>query len=325
MSEETSADGLRAVAYVRVSMEREDMISPQLQMKAVAEYCDLRGYRIVRVIEDLDLSGRFWTTRQVDQAIEMLEHDEADVVVVWRWSRVSRNRLDWAVALGRVDAAGGRLESASESFDTSTATGKFARGMLAEFAAFESDRIADVWREVRDRRVSLGLAPWGHEQFGYKRSGGGYVVDKKTGPILHELYRRYTDGQSFDTLSKWLARHRVRAANSTRTDTRWGAQTLRLTMDKGFGAGLITVGDESFPGAHEPILSQVEWDAFLARRQTTRQQPRIGPGDSLLAGLVQCSCGRAMGLRQGPPSPVSCVPGTKDIRSGAPGRSTRTG
>jgi site-specific DNA recombinase len=74
MADEALADGSRAVAYVRVSLEREDMISPQLQMKAVSEYCDLRDYRIVRVIEDLDLSGRFWKTRQVDQAIEMLEH-----------------------------------------------------------------------------------------------------------------------------------------------------------------------------------------------------------------------------------------------------------
>lgn len=173
---------VRAVAYVRVSLEREDMISPELQMKAVSEYCALRDYEIVRVIEDLDLSGRFWKTRPVDDAIAMLERGDAEVLVVWRWSRVSRNRLDWAMALDRVEVAGGRLESASEGFDTTTATGRFARGMLAEFAAFESDRLADIWREVRDRRISLGLTPFGHEQFGYVKRNGGYVVDKKTGP-----------------------------------------------------------------------------------------------------------------------------------------------
>jgi DNA invertase Pin-like site-specific DNA recombinase len=179
-AEPSTAPAARAVAYVRVSLEREDMISPELQMKAVSEYCALRNYGIVRVVEDLDLSGRFWKTRQVDEAVAMLERGDAEVLVVWRWSRVSRNRLDWAMALDRVEAAGGRLESASEGFDTTTATGRFARGMLAEFAAFESDRLADIWREVRDRRISLGLPPWGHRQFGYVQRHGAYVIDKKT-------------------------------------------------------------------------------------------------------------------------------------------------
>jgi DNA invertase Pin-like site-specific DNA recombinase len=136
----------RAVAYVRVSMAREDMISPELQMLAVSDYCKRRGYTIVRTLEDLDLSGRFWNRRQVELAVQMIERDEADLLVVWRWSRVSRNRLDWALAVNRVENVGGRLESATEGFDTTTATGRFARGMMAEFAAYESDRMGDIWR-----------------------------------------------------------------------------------------------------------------------------------------------------------------------------------
>jgi site-specific DNA recombinase len=87
---------LRAVAYVRVSLEREGMISPQLQMFAIEDYCKRRGYIIVKVLEDLDLSGRFWKRRQVEEGSAMVETDQADILVVWRWSRVSRNRLDWA-------------------------------------------------------------------------------------------------------------------------------------------------------------------------------------------------------------------------------------
>ena len=45
----------------------------------------------------------------METAITMIERDEADAIVVWRWSRVSRNRLDWALAVDRVEAAGGVL------------------------------------------------------------------------------------------------------------------------------------------------------------------------------------------------------------------------
>src|SRR4051794_20155732 len=58
----------RAVAYVRVGMARDGMISPELRMTAINEYCKRCGYRIVEVLKDLDLSGRFWQRRQVDQA-----------------------------------------------------------------------------------------------------------------------------------------------------------------------------------------------------------------------------------------------------------------
>jgi site-specific DNA recombinase len=182
---------IRVVAYVRVSMAREDTVSPELQIKAVRDYCKRRGYEIVRIVEDLDLSGRFWKTRQVEQAIQMIEREEADLLVVWRWSRVSRNRLDWALAVDRVESVGGRLESATEGFDTTSATGRFARGMMAEFAAFESERMGDIWREVRERRVRLGLTVSGQEQFGYRKINGRYVPDRRRGPLLAEIYRRY--------------------------------------------------------------------------------------------------------------------------------------
>jgi site-specific DNA recombinase len=189
-----TADNTRAVAYVRVSMARDGGISPELQMAAITQHCRRCGYQLATVLEDLDLSGRVWRGRQFEEALWMLEHDEADVIVVWRWSRVSRNRLDWAVAVDRVEAAGGRLDSATEPFDVGTPTGRFARGMLAEFAAYESDRMGDLWREVRERRARLGLPVTGRAQLGYLKVGGAYVPDRRTGPVVRNLYRRFNEG-----------------------------------------------------------------------------------------------------------------------------------
>jgi site-specific DNA recombinase len=137
----------RAVAYVRVDMEHEDGISPDLQIRAIREYCAPRGITITHVIEDLDLSGRFWKTRRIDEAISLIEAGQTDALVVWRWSRVSRDRYDWAFAVARVETAGGQLISATEDFDTTRSVGRLIRGILAEFAAFESDRIGDLWRD----------------------------------------------------------------------------------------------------------------------------------------------------------------------------------
>src|SRR6266702_7772467 len=162
------AGPLWVVAYIRVSQEREEMISTELQMIAITNYCARAGYVIVATLTDLDLTGRFWQRRQVEQAVAMIESDAADVLVVWEWSRLARNRLDWAIAVDRIETAGGRLESATEPADTATSTGRFARGMLAEFAAFEAERIGDGWREAHDRRTRHGLPHNGKPRWGYR-------------------------------------------------------------------------------------------------------------------------------------------------------------
>jgi site-specific DNA recombinase len=257
----------RAVAYVRVSQAREGMISPELQMAAVSEYSARRGYRIVAVLEDLDLSGRFWRERQVDEAVSMLEQGQAEVIVVWRWSRIARNRLDWAVAVNRVESAGGRLESATEQFDVRTSTGRFARGMLAEFAAYESDRMGDVWREVRERRARLGLPVNGHNQFGYLKQGDAFVADRRTGPVIADLYRRYVAGESLRSLARWLNRGRYMAANPRMPRTVWSHGTVAALLDRGFAAGYIVAEGQYLPGAQKALITEAEWLAYRSRRE----------------------------------------------------------
>jgi site-specific DNA recombinase len=285
---------IRAVAYIRVSQAREDMISPELQILAITDYCKRRGYNIVRTIEDLDLSGRFWDHRQVEQAITMLEHHQADILVVWRWSRVARNRLDWALAVNRVETVGGRLESATEGFDTSTATGRFARGMLAEFAAFESDRMGDIWREVRDRRARMGLNPTGLEQFGYRKIGGRFLPDRRTGPVIVKLYQRYIDGESFRSLARWLNRRHYTTARPRKPDAHWEHSTVSNIMDRGFAAGLIITDGTFLPGAHQALITPEEWQAYRARRDATRWHYRSHEDTALLDGMLHCVCGHAM-------------------------------
>ncbi|WP_448620058.1 recombinase family protein [Geodermatophilus sp. URMC 65] len=294
---------IRAVAYVRVSQARDGTISPELQLRAIEEHCRQRGYLVTETLQDLDLSGRFWPHRQMERAITMIEHGQADAIVVWRWSRVSRNRLDWALAVDRVEAAGGALESATEGFDTTTSTGRLARGVLAELAAFESDRVGDVWREIRERRVALGLPGNGQAMFGYRKRNGQYVPDRRTGPILAELYRRAIRGTSFAALARWLNSHRIPTAASSGTHGAWTGHGLARLLDLGFAAGYVTHGGKLVPGAQQPLITAEVWSAYRARRDASRYHPRQSSDDFLVAGLVWCACGNRMAaVHAGAPS-----------------------
>lgn len=287
----------RAVIYLRQSVAKEDSISLELQEYACTTYAKQQGYNIVAVEADPGISGRTWKRPAVQRVMDMVESKRADVIILWKWSRLSRSRLDWAVAADRVESAGGRIESATEAVDVSTSTGRLARGMLTEFAAFESERIGDTWKEAHARRVNAGQPANGKPRFGYQYTRGeGFTPDPVTGPILTEMYRRYNSGESVYSLVAWANAGPSRPVTGygPAGDGLWSTRTLRRVLDNGFAAGLFTSRGEQHQGIHEPLITMEEWATYKARREARRVHRRSERSPYLLSGMLRCSCGSTM-------------------------------
>jgi DNA invertase Pin-like site-specific DNA recombinase len=279
----------RAVIYKRQSSFKEESISLELQERACRDYAVGQGYEVVAVEEDPGISGRTWNRPGVQRVMEMVEAKQADVIVLWKWSRWSRSRLDWAVAADKVETFGGRIESATEQVDVSTSTGRLARGMLTEFAAFESERIGDTWKETHARRIRNGLPHHGLPRFGYTYTKqGGYVPDEASGPVLRELYRRFIAGSTLKELGAYAA------SEGFEPETGWREGTLRRILDRGFGAGYVWSKGEHVQGAHEPVISGAEWVQYRARRDSRGGRPRAETSDYAFSGLLRCHCGGNM-------------------------------
>lgn len=287
----------RVLGLVRVSKERDGMVSPEVQRVAIADYAAARGYEVTGWLEGIDESGSrarsAWWAR-LDQAAAAVEAGEYDVLVVWKFSRTARHRLRWAVALDRVESAGGRMESATEQVDTTTSTGRFTRGMLAELNAFEAERIGEVWKEVHARRVASGRPASGKPKWGYTYDPDQklHLPDPETGPVLADMYRRYVAGESVYQLVRWLNGHGWR----TTSGGMWSDRSLRRVLDSGFAAGLFLVDGAHHQGVHEPLIDSVAWQAYLDARAARRgRPPRTVRSQYLLSGMVRCArCGGPM-------------------------------
>lgn len=287
----------KAVIYLRQSVAKEDSISLELQEYACTTYAKQQGYNIVAVEADPGISGRTWKRPAVQRVMDMVESKRADVIILWKWSRLSRSRLDWAVAADRVESAGGRIESATEAVDVSTSTGRLARGMLTEFAAFESERIGDTWKEAHARRVNSGKPATGKPRFGYQYNRqDGFTPDPVTGPVLAEMYRRYNAGESVYSLVAWANAGPSRPVTGygPAGDGLWSTRTLRRVLDNGFAAGLFTSNGELHQGIHEPLITMEEWATYKARRESRRVHRRTERSPYLLSGMLRCSCGATM-------------------------------
>jgi len=281
--------GNRAVLYLRQSKEREDSESIEIQEHIGREYCKQHGYSVVAVHLDRT-TGQKWDSRPgVVATMDMIERSEADVIVLWKWSRLSRSRLHWAVASDRVDIAGGRIESATEPLDTTTASGRFARGLLTEVAAFQAEQIGEVWRETFDRRIREGLPATGRARFGYTRQDDGtYALNPAEAPDIAELYRRAIDGVGAARLARWA---NERGHRTTRGGL-WLPHGLRGYLDHGFAAGLIYHGGKFHPGKHPAIITAENWEAYRGLRKLAPRRPRGKLG--MVSGLAWCHCGARM-------------------------------
>lgn len=289
--------GEGVIRVSRVGQRGDDLLSPDVQRAAQLDYAAQHGIDIVRWTEVLNESGSqsrspWW--KSLDAVCERVERGETDVVLVYRYSRAARHRLKWAVAIDRIETAGGTLESATEGLDTSTSTGRFARGMLAELNTFEAERIGEQWKETHANRRDRGLPHAGYPRLGYRYAKAtGYQPDPDLAPVVVELYRRYLAGQGYRPLADWLA---SRGVLSPRTSTAWTPRGVAYYLDSGFAAGLFRHGEQRLPGAHPPLIDARTWQSYQRERRRRGDVPaRTLAPTTALAGLVRCAgCRLAM-------------------------------
>jgi putative DNA-invertase from lambdoid prophage Rac len=135
----------RAALYARVSTADQQTLP--LQIAAMREYAERRGWSVVASIEDVGSGAKDRPRRAA--LIKMAGQRKVDVILVWRLDRWGRSLSDLIETLRDITAIGVDFASVTEGLDLSTPTGRAMVGMLSVFAQFE--------REVLVERVRAGL------------------------------------------------------------------------------------------------------------------------------------------------------------------------
>jgi DNA invertase Pin-like site-specific DNA recombinase len=125
--------------YARVSTTDQDLA---LQREA------LEGAGVNTVFEEKASGTKRDGRTELQKVLSVL--GEGDALVVTRLDRLGRSMRDLANIAHEIEQAGAHLKVIEQSVDTSTAAGRAFYGMLAVFAAFETD--------VRRERQLEGIA-----------------------------------------------------------------------------------------------------------------------------------------------------------------------
>ncbi len=280
---------MRLVAYIRVSQVRgregETFISPLEQRDRIAGQVAAGGHSVVEWLEDLDEPGSRYARPGFQRALDMIEAGEADGMVVASLDRFARSTHDAALALRRIEEAGGTLIAVRDSLDTSTPIGRFARTMMLAIAELELERIRENWRAATRRAVERGVHVSGRVPFGYRRGEDGrLVVDEDEATGVRDLFSMRAREVSWHLICEHLDATCPRGGA-------WTHQRLDWMIRNRVYLGEARQGDVRNADAHEAIVTREQWEAAQSRgvRRPWRGVP------ALLSGIARCgSCGYAL-------------------------------
>jgi site-specific DNA recombinase len=143
----------RAVGYARLSKEGDrEHHSIEAQVQAIRTYCQVRQWDLVEVYVDDGVSGAVRPDErpEMKRMIEDVLNDGISYIVVKKLDRLGRKAGELLTLLAALEEKGVALVSIDDNIDTSTASGRLLRGMLAVIAEFERDLIRE--------RTKVGLA-----------------------------------------------------------------------------------------------------------------------------------------------------------------------
>ncbi|HSI98260.1 MAG TPA: recombinase family protein [Gaiellaceae bacterium] len=283
--------GTKVIGYVRVSKVggrgSDSFISPTLQREQIAAVARREGLDVVDVYEELDASGGDAKRPLWNEAIRRVEAREVAGIAVWNLSRFSRSLKDALEALGRIEAAGGRVYSATEQYGDDS-MGSFTRNLLLNIAQMERERAAEGFRAAKLSAVERGIHVAGRVPIGYRRGADRRLeIDPDTAPVVQGAFERKAKGWSHEALARWVQEQGVAGFSST--GVRWMLGN-RAYLGEARGAGKVA------EGAHPALVSRALFARCQGRGVQSQRTGKLA-GRFLLQGVATCAgCGRGLRL-----------------------------
>src|ERR687888_2782342 len=182
------------------------------------------------------------------------------------------------------------LVSVEDNFDGSTPMGRFAIGILTLIAELELERIKESWSNAVHAAVERGVHISATPPAGYRRLDSGRLEPiRRDARLIAEAFRKRATGASWTELADFLSDNSIRVSER---HPAWSVSGARNLLRNRVYLGEARSGEVVNPTAHEPIVTQAEFNAAQTTSTLTRAHDGSVASKALLGGLVRCGgCG----------------------------------
>ncbi len=184
MNDPATVKNKRVAIYLRVSTDeqaKEGHYGLKVQEDRLRQFCASQGYELSEehVYRDEGYSGTLKVEMRpgLSALYEAAREKQFDTLIVYKLDRLFRNQTKLLVSLEQLIDYGVGFQSATQSFDTDTSTGRLMMQILGSFAEHERELIrermtAGKLRAAKEGKWVTGVPPY------------GYRVDEKTQTLI---------------------------------------------------------------------------------------------------------------------------------------------
>jgi DNA invertase Pin-like site-specific DNA recombinase len=340
----------RVLGVVRLSRESDESTSVVRQKASIQRWADGNGHVIVGWVEDVDVSGGIepwkrpefgkWLPSTIGKDVSDIEHRlawaesraaEFDIICAWKLDRLSRRVIHVNVLAEWCDRTGKQIATAEGDIDLSSPMGRILFQLIASFAEGELEAIkarakSSYVHLMKEGRWRGGKVPYGYRPEKAETGDGWKLVPDEyglnTAGTLREIVRRIIDGESANSLCRWLNEdttktpasvdaQRIRSGKEPK-GSRWTSSNLTKLLRSPALLGQVEMTEEvTHPDGRterrtrlvrggdglplqraEPLISKENWElASKKLEENTNKRTGSRTGGSPLLRVAFCTCG----------------------------------
>ncbi len=260
------------LAYIRVSTEDQVEFSPEAQATRCRQHSAQHDLGAVTVTRDEGLSGKNLDRPGIQELIELVEAGRVAHIIVWRLDRLSRDQGDLNRLVRTFQRHCVTLHSINEGqVDLDTAAGRMQVGVHGVFAQFYREHIVENVKMGQEEAVRKGKwlnrPPTGYSMI------NGYLIPNDHAPLVRRIFELRAEGHSFATIESMVGMK---------------YSTVRQIAQNRVYLGLTRLRDQWFPGLHDALVTEEQFDAAHRGHVPGRRR-----GRHVLSGRVRCGlCAR---------------------------------
>jgi site-specific DNA recombinase len=233
---------MNCAIYIRVSTDEQanEGFSIEAQKRRLLAYAESQDWTVTDVFVDDGYSAKDTNRPELQRLLSMV--DQFNILLVYKLDRLTRSAADCDRLLKLLDQNSVSFQSASESFETRTATGRLFIRIIADLAQWERENIAERVRFAMEQMVHEGKRPGAKLPYGYNKDG---TIIEEEAVIIREIRRQFLDGYGYKTIALNLNR-----SGRYRRGKEWRQSTIGYTLENPYYAGIIRFGSKNNQGKY---------------------------------------------------------------------------
>lgn len=281
------AKGSRAAIYARFSSHNQRDESIEIQVDKSREFCEESGLAVVRIYSDYAKTGKNTNRAEFQAMLKDAKKGLFDYVVIYKVTRIMRNRDEMALARIMLRKAGVEILYAGETLGEGS-TKVLHLGMLEVLAEYESAVDSERIRDGIQKNAQRGMAS-GQRLYGWDVVDDRFVVNEREAAVMHKMKNMLFSGSTIADIQRAIRTERTRRGKP------FSQSTIKRLLTREQNCGIYKYAGVRMPNGMPALWSRQEQDEIASILSGRGHKHRVVDGEQpyALSGKMYCrECGR---------------------------------